>query len=214
MQCQAALHRLSGSFHQDILWWDRFLHVFNGTRLFLDLQPTIDVMTDSCSLSAGGDWFYFNFAIDNPSWSHLHSNHKETLAIVLAAKRWAPQWANHRVIIHSDNQAAVFIINKGTTDNDRIMGELRDLFWLSAAFNLHISAIYIQGSCNTIADAISRLHESQHLHAFYSILQERQPQLAADDIPLTDHMSVHSRYFVFSRCTGSPTGHAATPGNS
>ena len=94
----------------------------------IDQQPTIDVMTDSCSLSAGGyfrgDWFYFNFAIDNPSWSHLCINHKETIAIVLAAKHWAPQWANHCVIIQSDNQAAVFIINKGTTDNDLIMGKV------------------------------------------------------------------------------------------
>ena len=135
----SAKHRLSASFHQDILWWDRFLHVFNSTPLFLDQQPTIDVMTDSCSLSAGGyfrgDSFYFNFAIDNPSWSHLHINHKETLAIMLAATRSAPQWANHHVIINSNNQAAVFIINIGTTDNDLIMGKLRNLFWLSAAFN-------------------------------------------------------------------------------
>ena len=82
-------------------------------------------MTDSCSLAAGGyfrgDWFYFHFSLDNPAWSQLHINHKETLAIVLAAKRWGHVWANHRVIIYSDNQAAVQIINKGTTGNEVII---------------------------------------------------------------------------------------------
>ena len=89
-------------------------------------------MTDSCSLAAGGyfrgDWFYFHFSLDNPAWSQLHINHKETLAIVLAAKRWGHVWANHRVIIYSDNQAAVQIINKGTTGSEVIMQELRELF--------------------------------------------------------------------------------------
>ena len=68
-------------------------------------------MTDACSLAAGGyfrgDWFYFNSALDSPAWVHLHINDKETLAIILAAKSWAPLWAHHRVIINSENQAAV-----------------------------------------------------------------------------------------------------------
>lgn len=68
-----------------------FLKVFNGTRLFLHQHLTMDVMTDACSLAAGGyfqgDWFYFSFAPDSPAWAHLHMNHKETLAIT---KHWAP----------------------------------------------------------------------------------------------------------------------------
>ena len=36
-----------------------------------------------------GDWFYFNFLLDHPACSCLHINHKETLAIILAATRWA-----------------------------------------------------------------------------------------------------------------------------
>jgi len=65
-------------------------------QLFLDKYPTIDVMTHSSSVAAGGggisggDWFYFNFALDNPSWSSLHINYKEMLAIMLAGRRWAP----------------------------------------------------------------------------------------------------------------------------
>ena len=123
------------------------------------------------------------------------------LAIMLAARRWAPWWANHRVIIHSDNQAAVQIINKGTTASELIMDELHNLFWLSAAYNFHISAIYIEGVRNTIADAISRLHDPRHLHNFYALLRDHLPRIAVDQLRLNDHMLVHSSSFVFSRCT-------------
>ena len=68
----SAKHRLTPSFYRDISWWVNFLHVFNGTQLFLNEQPTVDVMTDACPLAAGGyfrgDWFYFNFAVDYPAW--------------------------------------------------------------------------------------------------------------------------------------------------
>ena len=187
-------------------------------QLFLDKYPTIDVMTDSSCVAAGGylrgDWFYFNFALDNPSWSSLHINHKEMPAIMLAARRWAPRWANHRAIIHSDNHAAVQIINKGTTANELIMDELHNLFWLSAAYNFHISAIYIEGTRNTVADAISRLHDPRHLHNFYAVLRDHLPRIAVDQLRLNDHMLVHSSSFVFSRCMGSPAGGATPSGDS
>lgn len=211
----AAKYRLSQSFYRDLSWWDSFLHVFNGRWPFLDNKPTVDVMTDSSSLAAGaffrGDWIYFNFELDCPTWSSLHVNHKETLAIILAAKRWAPQWANHRVLIHSDNQAAVHIINKGTTANALIMEELRDLFWLSARHNFHITALHIEGLRNTVAEALSRLHEPQFLSRFYTALLDYLPQCFVNNMPLRNHMSVDSCCFVFSRCTGPPARYAAAP---
>ena len=102
-------------------------------------------MTDACPLAAGGyvrgDWFYFNFAVDNPAWSQLHINHKETSAIVLTAKRWAAHWANHRVIIHNDNQEAVHIINKGTTANGAIR-VTRTLLAFSASYRSYQGSVY------------------------------------------------------------------------
>jgi len=57
----SAKHRLTPLFYWDILWWVNFLHVFNEMQIFLNHQPTVDVMTDACLLAAGGyfrgDWF-------------------------------------------------------------------------------------------------------------------------------------------------------------
>ena len=107
-----------------------------------ELYPRWVPLTDACPIAAGGyfrgDWFYHHFSLDSPEWQNLHINHKETLAIVLAAQRWGPLWSNQRVVIHSDNQAAVQIINKGITASPVVMNALRTLFWLSPLYNFHI----------------------------------------------------------------------------
>ena len=123
------------------------------------------------------------------------------------------QWAMHEVLIHSNNQAAMQIINKGTTADGLIMAKLRDLCWLSAVYNFHISATYIKDVRNIVADAISRLHNPHHLSRFYAFLTESLPQVLVDNSPLSNHMLADSYRFVFSRCTGCPTRHAVDSGS-
>ena len=159
-------YKLSSDFYADIQWWCGFLKTLNGKQLFLS-STAVEVATDACPQAAGaffeGDWLYFNFGCETPSWSALHINHKKALAIYFAAERWAPLWANRQVVICSDNQAAVEMINKGTTSNTVVMKALHRLFWLSAMFNFRIVARYIPGKSNVVADAFSRLHSSSHL---------------------------------------------------
>ena len=113
---------------------------FNHKQAFLDKVPTSDAQADVCSTGAGaffhGDWLYHSFIFDAPEVSMLHINYKEVLAIYSVAKQWATSWSGHHIVIHSDNMAAVAIINKGTCKV--VMGFLRDLFWLSAVCNFRI----------------------------------------------------------------------------
>ena len=101
-----------------------------------------------------------------PGASGLHINHKETLAIETAAA-W---WANHRVFLYCDNQAAVGIVNKGSCRDAFLMQSLRRIFWLSAKFNFRHKVIYYPGGVNVVADAVSRLHEPRGYERLYSIL--------------------------------------------
>ena len=167
--------KFNKEFYADLSWWISFLSLFNGKCLFLQKLPTTDVQTDACPTAAGvffhGDWLYHSFVLDTPEVRYLHINFKEVLAIILAAKRWGKLWSNTHVIIQSDNTTAVSIINKGTTGNPIIMRYLRELFWLSAVYNVRITATYLPGCMNFIADAISRMHEPYCLFKTLGFLQ-------------------------------------------
>ena len=169
----SARYKLSLDFYADIQWWCEFLKTFNGKQLFLS-STAVEVATDACPQAAGafleGDWLYYNFRCETPSWSALHINHKEALAIYLAAECWAPLWANRQVVICSDNHAAVAMINKGTTSNTVVMKALCRLFWSSAMFNFRLVARYIPGKSNGVADAFSWLYSSSHLLYAWEVL--------------------------------------------
>lgn len=210
LESSSAKKRLSSEFHEDVRWWHSFLAHFNGRCAFLSQQPTTDVQTDACQLAAGaffrGDWLYHNFVVDSPEFAHLHINHKEVLAQIFAAFRWAPSWANQHVIIYCDNEAAVHIINKGSTAHPLIMHALRQLFWLSATYNFRFTARHIQGNLNVIADAVSRLHQPLKCRDFYQHLCSLAPKPDVDGLVLSHHMSINSQNLLCCRLSGSSNG--------
>ena len=145
----------------DINWWLLFLPTFNGCMPMVEERPACPVSIDACGLAAGahylGSWLYTPWEAEVRD--NLHINHKEVLALEPAAAFWAPHWRNRKVYVHSDNQAAVAIINRGSSKHPAVMDSLRRVFWLSAIYNFRLRAVYYPGSSNFLADAVSRLHE-------------------------------------------------------
>ena len=197
---------LSAEVRQDIDWWYNCITTFNGRSLLLDTIPLEWAFTDACDEAAGGyfegDWFYYNWSKDWPLARSFHINEKEVLAVVIAANRWAHFWENKRVIIYSDNSVTVAAINKGSSKNATIMKSLRYMFWLSVTFNFQLSACFIPGIFNTIADSASRLHTAGFLENLLPF---------TDFSPLYLHMSPHSLAFLLDRFpywkTGGPDRH-------
>lgn len=186
--------KISGEVRQDIAWWSEFLVTFNGRSMVLDQQPLECIFTDASNEAAGGyfngDWFYFNWSQDWPPALGFHINEKEVAAVAIAAHRWAPYWTNKKVIIYSDNTVTVASLNKGTSRNREIMKCLRSLFWLSAKFNFHLTAKFLPGTQNILADSASRLH----LPGYHKILMPY-----TDCSPLALHMSSNSFHFLLDR---------------
>ena len=110
--------------------------------------------------------------------------------------------------IYSDNEAAVHIINKGSTAHSLVMLALRELFWLSATYNFRFTARHIQGKLNVIADAVSRLHQPIKCLAFYQHLCSLAPTPDVDSVLLSHYMSRNSQNFLCCRLSGSSTGQA------
>ena len=170
LHCPWHKSRITSEMRADLAWWCNFMEVFNGTTPMIDNRPGTAISTDACKIAAGcvygNSWIYTPWI----SWSgssQLHINHKEVLAVEPAAAAWAPLWRDKRVYVHIDNQAAVAIINKGSSNNWFVMSSLRRLFWLSAVFNFRLKAVYYPGIYNKMADAVSRLHEHNGLARLY-----------------------------------------------
>ena len=68
------------------------------------------MVVNNCGVVFDKDWVYCNWEVDWSICADLHINNKENLVIVLACLRWAPRWRNKRVIIKTDNQAAMSIV--------------------------------------------------------------------------------------------------------
>lgn len=81
----------------------------------------------------------------------------ELVPIWLGIKRRAYLWENLHVLCYTDNQSVFHMINKGHSSNDECMMLLRDLFWDCAVHNIHLTARYIPGKENHLADLLSRI---------------------------------------------------------
>ncbi|XP_023931439.1 uncharacterized protein LOC112041917, partial [Lingula anatina] len=132
------------SLRRDFLWWNKWLIAGNNTRLIWDFRPECRVFTVSSVFAGGafhnGDWYYTNWEQDAPRLGASHINVKELAAIVLAAYRWGHLWSSCRVIVHTDSEVAMHILNKGASPNHMYHVRLRQqldeevVFWRSQLF--------------------------------------------------------------------------------
>lgn len=159
--------RVNKDMRADAVWWLTFLRQFNGTMPMIDPRPLKPIYTDSSSFAAGG---VYGLEFVHIPWevisdhSSLHINFKEAIAIELTLAYFAPVLANHTVLVHCDNQAAVAMVNSGTSRNPIVMQHLRNIFWLSALYNFRLKVCYVKGVDNVLADVASRLHEANIVH--------------------------------------------------
>ena len=171
--------RMSTSMREDLLWWNKFLSIFNGVRVIKLNSIVYSAAVDACTTGGGmsfeRDWLYVNWAKDYPSLCDSHINVKEAASVLLALKRWGPQWSNSKVVIWSDNKTAVACINKGTSRSREIMSIIREIFWYRELYNITLCCNYLPGVWNVLADSISRLNEVGMLSSLNNSLAFKVP---------------------------------------
>ena len=86
--------RVPASMQEDLLWWNKFLPIFNGVRVINHDDHFYTAAVDACTveggLSFGNDWTYVKWAKDDPNLRVSCINVKEAAASLLAVKRWPP----------------------------------------------------------------------------------------------------------------------------
>ena len=87
---------------------------------------------------------------------NLHITQLEMLNVVVALKVWANIWANKRIKISCDNLAVVEILKSGKTRDHFLATCARNIWLITAMFNIDIILIHVPGVNNQVADLLSR----------------------------------------------------------
>ena len=167
--------RITDMIKNDLSWWLYWLDNGKNSARMWDSRPVISAYTDS-SLKGGGafcqnDWVFTDWSSDRPHIANEHINIKELAAVLVAAERWAPCWAGHRINICTDNTVTAAAINNSTTSNNSGLQILKCLSSLSILFDFSIHATYIPGVSNVLADCISRFHDFTMIFNFFNYIK-------------------------------------------
>ena len=148
---------LTSEFFRDLNWFCTFLKQFNGV-VFYDPRPIqAELHLDACLTGMGGVFENQCYALPIPRDFRQYSIvHLEMLNIVVALKVWATQWSNKKLRIKCDNMAVVEVLTSGKTKDNILATCARNVWLLSAIFNISIHIEHIPGKQNVIADLLSR----------------------------------------------------------
>ena len=188
--------RLNASFRSDLLWWHTFLTPLNGISLprrFGPLQVQAQFATDAsgnvgCGAVYPPYWLQYKWG-DSP-YSGVGNNQEDSITYqellprssLHACAVWGSMWRNTSMVVQCDNQGAVAVVNSDYSKIQPIMHLLRCLFFIRSRYNISLHAVYLPGTDNVLADAISR----DHLSFFFS-----QVPPACHAAPLCPHHSAH-----------------------
>ncbi len=147
----------------DLAWWDTFLASWNGMSMLLPYRltsPNMVLVSDAsgrwgCGALWGTQWLQLRW---EARWGvdSLSIAFKELVQVIIAAIIWGRRWRGLVVRCRSDNQATVAVINNRTSRDAAMTQLLRCLFFFEGAGGFCLTASYIPGPQNNLADDISR----------------------------------------------------------
>jgi len=149
-----------------------FLHQFNGTCFFLDeiylASEKLKLFTyASGSIGFGAvfetSWFNETWNIE---WQMENITLKEFYPIVLLLEVWGERMANKCICFHCDNEAHVYVLNKQTSKEPKVMFLLRKLILMCLKNNMMFKAEHVPGKTNVLSDALSRFQMQRYFHLF------------------------------------------------
>ena len=189
---------LSHDVRKDLIWWEKFMLVFNGVHLLVPNEPSIQISGDACPMGYGvwnpdtREYFSSKFplSLQDPQ---IPIHIKEFICIILAVKQWGPQWAGKQINIFCDNDAVCDVIFYLKPKDPGMQIYLREfLFWV-CVFNFHPIVSKIATKENDIADFLSRNFSESDANAFF-IRENLPPQPNCFCLSLIFHFMLTGKY--------------------
>ena len=80
--------------------------------------------------------------------------HLKMLNVMVALKVWGHMWTNTMIDIHCDNLAVV--LNSGASRDAMVATCARNIWFLTAMFNINVRFLHISGATKRVTDLLSR----------------------------------------------------------
>lgn len=174
-QCQwtnsRAYRPLTCGARKDLEWWQALLPTAIGIHLLQDTsRKTFHLFTDASSHGLGAFWYAgdpahgdWRTALPIPQIQAFaltldrdqHINISEIESVQAALQAWAAHWAHGTLILHTDNNTALYGF-KNATVRGQSMDALRTSLLCAAAHDVQLHAVRISSEENALADALSR----------------------------------------------------------
>ena len=122
-------------------------------------SPKLTLFTDSAGgfgfgAILGSHWCYGPWP---QHWRDYNIAFLEFFPIVLSLYLWGDQIANRCILLFSDNEAVVHVINKQSCKDKLLMFFVRKLVLICLRLNIVFKAKHVPGVHNRLADSLSRL---------------------------------------------------------
>ena len=153
--------KLDADFHRDPRWFDRFLPLYNGVSLYDHKTCDHQVHLNACLQGLGGVWQNCVYHLPiSYGYKGLNIEHLEMVNILVALKVLCRQWARKRVLIHSDNQAVVCVLQLCRAKDLFLGASARNIWLWAATHDIDLMYVHVVGKHNRTADLLSRWSNS------------------------------------------------------
>ena len=118
---------------KDLLWWQKFLPIFNGKSIMwhhVDMTSRLQFSCDACFSGLGGYWKnkeYFRYKVCS---KFQNIAHLEMWALILTIKVWGTEFSSYKILIESDNMAVVEVLGRNKSKDLFLQAGLREVAWL------------------------------------------------------------------------------------
>ena len=186
-----SLHIIPDYVRKDLLWWNKFLPLYNGISMMEYenwSEPDAICSSDSCLTGCGGFWngcyFHAKFP-DNILSKSLHIGVLEMLAIIISLKLWGQYFQGKRIVIFCDNNSVCQVISSGRSRSELLQDCLREICYLAAYYQFEIKAQHLSSGENRISDYLSRWHLDDRYKIMFKELTEGY---VLNEYHISDHL--------------------------
>ena len=148
---------LTQAFKRDLRWFSRFLQNYNGMSMYIHRRVDHVVELDACLDGLGAVWKNYVYHLPIPRhYLGLTIVHLEMINILVAIKVFGPFWASRKILVKCDNQAVVAVLRNSRTKDAFLAACARNIWLMTAWYDLEVNYVHIKGKNNVIADLLSR----------------------------------------------------------